>query len=70
MFVSRYLVVARGAPALVQALAAAGAGRGGEAIALATGAARPSAVAVDLAGEYLYYCDVHRSLNHICIIHV
>ncbi|KAJ2938967.1 hypothetical protein O0L34_g17783 [Tuta absoluta] len=56
-----YLIVARGSPPLVQAL---GIDKGShstwEAIAPATDTARPTAADVDLAGEYLYYCDVHR----------
>lgn len=53
-----YLLLARGAPPLVQALALGH--PGWEAAAPATDAARPTAADVDIAGQYLYYCDVHR----------
>ncbi|CAH1640883.1 unnamed protein product [Spodoptera littoralis] len=53
-----YLVLARGAPPLVQALALRP--RGWEAAAPATDAARPTAADVDTRDQYLYYCDVHR----------
>lgn len=53
-----YLVLARGAPPLVQALALRHAGW--EAAAPATDALRPTAADVDTAGRFLYYCDVHR----------
>ncbi|XP_049880284.1 low-density lipoprotein receptor-related protein 1 [Pectinophora gossypiella] len=55
-----YLVVARGSPPLVQALALRGAHAGWEALAPATDAARPTAADVDVRAGYLYYCDVHR----------
>ncbi|CAB3232339.1 unnamed protein product [Arctia plantaginis] len=59
--VDSYLVVARGSPPLVVALSLRGAGaEGGEAVAPAAHAARPTAADVDLAAGHLYYCDVHR----------
>lgn len=62
MELETYLVVARGSPPIVQALTVERGGRraGWEALVPATGAARPSAVAVDRTDQYLYYCDVHR----------
>lgn len=58
-----YLVVSRGAPALVGGLALAGAGAGAaheEPFAPATHAARPTAADVDVDAATLYYCDVHK----------
>ncbi|KAH9629925.1 hypothetical protein HF086_017440 [Spodoptera exigua] len=53
-----FLLLARGAPPLVQALALRP--RGWEAAAPATDAARPTAADADTRDHYLYYCDVHR----------
>ncbi|KPJ14343.1 Low-density lipoprotein receptor-related protein 1B [Papilio machaon] len=55
-----YLVVCRGAPAMVQALALDAAHAGWEPLVPATRVARPTAADVDLAAGWLYYCDVHR----------
>ncbi|CAH0717530.1 unnamed protein product, partial [Brenthis ino] len=62
-----YLVVSRGAPALVGGLVLAGAGPGAapgaepdEPFAPATHAARPTASDVDIDKQMLYYCDVHK----------
>ncbi|XP_068625234.1 prolow-density lipoprotein receptor-related protein 1 [Battus philenor] len=55
-----YLVVSRGAPAMVQALALNPSHAGWEPLVPATRAARPTAADVDLADARLYYCDVHR----------
>lgn len=61
MELSEYLVVCRGSPPLVAGLALGeGARLGWEPLAPAADAARPTAADVDLAGGYLYYCDVHR----------
>lgn len=57
--VESYLVVSRGAPALVVGLALTGTGRE-EPFAPATHAARPTAADVDWVGNMLYYCDVHK----------
>lgn len=59
-----YVLLARGAPPLVQALALSHAGW--EAAAPATDAARPTAADVDVPGGYLYYCDVHRCVRPAC----
>lgn len=56
--VDAYVLLARGAPPLVQALALRHAGW--EAAAPATDAARPTAADADTQAGYLYYCDVHR----------
>lgn len=56
-----FLVVCRGAPALVSGLALEGRGAlADEPFAPAAHAARPTAADVDLASRTLYYCDVHR----------
>lgn len=56
-----FLVVCRGAPALVGGLLLEGRGAlRDEPLAPAAHAARPTAADVDLAARALYYCDVHR----------
>lgn len=69
MELDSYLVVARGSPPLVAALSLRGAGgaEGGEGLAPAAHAARPTAADVDLAAGHLYYCDVHRCGHHLAL---
>ncbi|CAG5013242.1 unnamed protein product [Parnassius apollo] len=55
-----YLVVGRGSPAMVQALALDTAHAGWEPLVPATRADRPTTADVDLEDQRLYYCDVHR----------
>jgi hypothetical protein len=70
-----YLVLARGSPAMVQALAADGQSASGgeaeaegmhEAAAPATQLTRPSTADAHPRHQLLYYCDVHRyARNHL-----